>query len=108
MPVGQWDESRVLHAKMGDYISTARRHGEEWFIGSVYNQKGGVLPIDLDFLKEGQSYKVTFYEDTSETHCKTNPEAYQVRTATVKKGDIINATMAPGGGHCMWIRPVIK
>jgi len=108
MPVGQWDESRVLHAKMGDYISTARRHGEEWFIGSVYNQKGGVLPIDLDFLKEGQSYKVTFYEDTSETHCKTNPEAYQVRTATVKKGEIINATMAPGGGHCMWIRPAIK
>jgi len=98
MPVGHWDESKVLHAKMDDYISTARRHGEEWFIGSVYNQKGG----------EGQSYKVTFYEDTSETHCKTNPEAYQVRTANVKKGDIINATMAPGGGHCMWIRPAIK
>jgi len=108
MPVGKWDESRVLHAKMGDYISTARRHGEEWFIGSVYNQKGGVLSIDLDFLKEGQSYKVTFYEDSRETHCKTNPEAYQIRTDTVKKGAIIKAIMAPGGGHCMWIRPVHK
>ena len=37
MPVGKWDESKVLHAKMGEYISTARRHGEEWFIGSVYS-----------------------------------------------------------------------
>ncbi|WP_158973662.1 glycoside hydrolase family 97 protein [Cellulophaga sp. L1A9] len=105
MPVGKWDESKVLHAKMGEYISTARRHGEAWFIGSVYNQKGGVLNIDLDFLKEGENYKVTFYEDTPETHCKTNPEAYQVRTGIVKKGDVIKVKMAPGGGHCMWIRP---
>ncbi|MDO7172364.1 glycoside hydrolase family 97 protein [Mariniflexile sp. AS56] len=105
MPVGKWDESKVLHAKMGDYISTARRHGEAWFIGSVYNQKGGTLTINLDFLKEGKNYEVTFYEDTAETHCKTNPEAYQVRTAVVKKGDLIKAQMAPGGGHCMWIRP---
>ncbi|MCK0158318.1 glycoside hydrolase family 97 protein [Cellulophaga sp. F20128] len=106
MPVGKWDESKVLHAKMGEYISTARRHGEEWFIGSVYNQKGGTLQIELDFLKEDQKYSVTYYEDTPETHCKTNPEAYNVITEIVSKGELITAKMAPGGGHCMWIRPV--
>lgn len=105
LPVGKWDESKVLHAKMGEYISTARRHGEEWFVGSVCDQSGKVLDIDLDFLKEGEEYKVTYYEDTPETHCKTNPEAYQIRTELVKKGTIIKATMAPGGGHSMWIRP---
>ena len=31
-------------------------------------------------------------------------EAYQVRKSTVKKGDIIRADLAPGGGHCIWIR----
>ncbi|WP_200978881.1 glycoside hydrolase family 97 protein [Echinicola sp. 20G] len=105
LPVGKWDESRVLHSSIGEYISTARRQGNEWFIGSVYNQQGGTLEIILDFLEAGQEYEVTFYEDTEETHCKTNPEAYQVRKGTVKKGDIIKAVMAPGGGHCMWIRP---
>jgi alpha-glucosidase len=105
MPVGKWDESRILNSKMAEYITTARRHGEEWFIGSVYNQQGGTLDINLDFLKADKSYEVTFYEDTDETHCRTNPEAYQVRTGTVKKGDVIKAKMAPGGGHCMWIRP---
>lgn len=105
LPIGKWDESKVLHAKMGEYISTARRHGEEWFIGSVFNQKGGVIETKLDFLKEGEIYLVTYYEDTPETHCKTNPEAYQIREGTIKKGDIINIKMAPGGGHCMWIRP---
>lgn len=106
MPVGKWDESQILHSKIDEYVSTARRHGKEWFIGSVYNQEGGILDIKLDFLDAGQEYVVTFYEDTEITHCRTNPEAYRVRTGTVKKGDVVKAKMAPGGGHCMWIRPV--
>ena len=105
-PVGKWDESRILHSKIGEYITTARRHGKDWFIGSVYNQQGGTLDIKLDFLEVDLEYDVTFYEDKEETHCKTNPEAYRVRKAKVKKDDVIKAIIAPGGGHCMWIRPV--
>lgn len=104
MPVGKWDESKVLHAKIDGYISTARRHGEAWFIGSVHVE-GGTLDISLAFLKENQKYTITYYEDTEETNSRTNPEAYQVRTATVKKGDVVKAKMVAGGGHCMWIRP---
>jgi len=90
---------------MGKYITTARRHDKEWFIGSVINQQGGTLDINLDFLEADQEYDITYYEDTKETNCKTNPEAYQVRQSTVKKGDVINAILALGGGHCMWIKP---
>lgn len=104
MPVGKWDESEVLFAKMDSYLSTARRHGDEWFIGSVHAD-GGILDISLDFLKENQNYIITYYEETEDTNSKTNPEAYQVRVATVKKGDIVKAKMTAGGGHCMWIRP---
>ena len=106
MPVGKWDESRILNSSMRKHITTARRHGKDWFIGSVIDQQGGTLDIKLDFLEEGQTYQATFYEDTKETHCKTNPEAYQIRKAEVKKGDLIQAKLAPGGGHCMWIRPM--
>lgn len=106
MPVGKWDESHILHSKIGEYISTARRFKNQWFIGSVYNQKGGMLDIKLDFLEDGHEYKITYYEDTDKTHCESNPEDYKVRTGIVRKGDVINAVMAPGGGHCMWIRPV--
>ena len=105
-PVGKWNESRILHSKIGKYITTARRHGKEWFIGSVYNQEGGELDIELTFLDVGKEYEVTYYEDTPETHYKTNPEAYHVWNGKVKKDDVIKAAMAPGGGHCMWIRPV--
>lgn len=105
MPVGKWDESRILNSSIGKHITTARRHKKEWFIGSVIDQRGGVLDIPLEFLEEGLVYEATFYEDTDETHCRTNPEAYQIRTVKVKKDDLIKAKLAPGGGHCMWIRP---
>lgn len=105
IPVGKWDETKIVHAKMDEYITTARRHGEAWFIGSVHNEPGGTLPITLDFLEAEKEYDITYYEDTDETHFKTNPEAYQVRKGTVKKGDVVNAKIAPGGGHCMWVRP---
>ncbi len=103
LPVGEWDETKILHAKMDSYISTARRHGDDWFIGSVHAE-GGTLNIALDFLKANETYKITYYEDTEETDSKTNPEAYRVRTESVKKGDVVNAKIVAGSGHCMWIR----
>ncbi|NRD20696.1 glycoside hydrolase family 97 catalytic domain-containing protein [Winogradskyella eckloniae] len=105
MPVGQWDESIVLDSKMNTYISTARRHGESWFIGSVTNTEARTLDIKLDFLKKDKTYLITYYEDTSETHGMKNPEAYQIRTEKINYGKHVKAIMAPGGGHCMWIRP---
>ena len=104
-PVGKWDESKVLNSSIGEYITTARRSGNQWFIGSVISQEGGSLYFKLDFLEDSLQYDAIFYEDTPDTHCQTNPEAYQVRRGTVKKGDVIKAVMAPGGGHCMWIKP---
>ncbi|WP_208021464.1 glycoside hydrolase family 97 protein [Flavicella sediminum] len=108
LPVGKWDESQVLSSKIDDHISTARRFGEEWFIGSVASKKGTSLAVNFDFLTEGKTYTVSYYEDTKETHGMTNPEEYSIRTGKVKKGAIINITMAPGGGHCMWVRPELN
>ncbi|MEP5341608.1 MAG: glycoside hydrolase family 97 catalytic domain-containing protein [Algibacter sp.] len=105
MPVGKWDESKVLTSKMGKYITTARRHNKDWFIASVTNKEKRTLDITLDFLQDKKSYAVTYYEDTEETHGIENPEAYQIKTGSLKKGDVIKIKMAAGGGHCMWIRP---
>ncbi|WP_025762452.1 glycoside hydrolase family 97 protein [Dyadobacter tibetensis] len=104
-PVGRWDETKILNADLDSHITTARRHGKEWFIGSAINQKGGKLKIPMDFLEPGTNYEVTYYEDSPETHCKTNPEAYQIRRGSLRRGEVVEAVLAPGGGHCMWIRP---
>ncbi|MFR9650381.1 MAG: glycoside hydrolase family 97 C-terminal domain-containing protein, partial [Rikenellaceae bacterium] len=88
-----------------EYITTARRHGDDWFIGSVIDTRGGELTIPTDFLKRGVEYTATLYEDTPQTHCNDNPEAYAVREITIKKGDTIEAKLAPGGGHAIYITP---
>jgi glucan 1,4-alpha-glucosidase len=103
-----WDESRVINSKIGETITTARRSGEEWFISSVMNENGGSVEIPLEFLEKGKTYEVTFYEDAAETHYITNRESYQIRKDKVTSRDVIEARMAPGGGHCMWIRPSNK
>ena len=61
--------------------------------------------MKLDFLTPGVTYDVTLYEDAPDAHYKTNREAYQVRHAKAKRGDVIQAKLAPGGGHCMLLTP---
>ena len=104
-----WDETRVLHSSMPNYITTARRSGEAWFVCSVTNERARSLSIDLDFLDAGVDYDVTYYEDDHDgadpTHYIDNRETYQVRYGTADNTDSVDAVMVAGGGHCMWIRP---
>jgi alpha-glucosidase len=121
-----WDETLVLDAEIGEYITMARRAGEQWFVGSLANEKGKETTVALDFLEEGMTYDLTLYEDAADAHFeffgpgnkmeanemkqemkphKTRRELYQVKRLTAKKGDEVSITIASGGGHCMWIRP---
>jgi alpha-glucosidase len=99
-----WDETRILNASIGEYITTARRSGNEWFIASATDDQARTLSIPLDFLDAGKEYIVTLYEDAPDAHYKSNREAYRVREIEVKAGDTIQAPMVPGGGHCAYIR----
>ena len=102
-----WDETRILHSSIPNYISTARRSGSEWFVCSATNETARTLSIPLDFLDSGD-YQVTYYEDDHDgatpTHYINNRETYQVRTGTVTSTGTVDAIMVAGGGHCMWIR----
>lgn len=121
-----YDETKVLEMKIGDHITMARRSGDTWLVAALANESGRKLNTKLDFLKPGVTYDVTLYEDTAESNyqfpggwnkkdaakkkipfkpVETKRELYQVRKMTVKQGDTISAPIAPGGGHCMWIRP---
>ncbi len=100
-----WDETKILHGRIGEYITTARRSGKQWFIASANNETGRTLKLKLDFLDPGVTYTAKLYEDADDTDFKTNREAYRIRTITVKRGDTIDAVMANGGGHCIHITP---
>ncbi len=46
-----WDETRVLDAKMGEYIVTARRKGDTWYIGGITDWQERDIELDFSFLK---------------------------------------------------------
>ena len=100
-----WDETRVLNSKIGTYITTARRSGDTWFVASVTDQTARTLNVPLDILEAGKTYQVTLFEDAPDAHGAKNSEAYEIKTATVKKGDVVEAKMAVGGGHAMILTP---
>jgi alpha-glucosidase len=48
-----WDETRVLDAKIGEYVVIARRSGQNWYIGAMTNWTARDLELDLSFLPAG-------------------------------------------------------
>jgi alpha-glucosidase len=101
-----WDETRILHGEIGQYITTARRSERKWFVASATDQQARTLEIKFNFLEEGQLYQATLYEDAPGAHYIDNREAYQVNKTTIRKDDTIQAVLAPGGGHCIYLEPV--
>ena len=59
-----WDETRVLDARVGEYILLARRHGKEWYVGAMTNWTARDLDVDLSFLGSG-AYQADIYHDGS-------------------------------------------
>jgi alpha-glucosidase len=100
-----WDDTRVLNSEIGAYITVARRSDDVWFVGSVSDQTKRTLDVPLDFLDPGKDFEATLYQDAPDAHGVKNPEAYEIKTASVKRGDVIRAQMAVGGGHAMILRP---
>ncbi len=44
-----WDETRILQGKMGEYILTARRSGDEWFVGGITDWTPRNIDVTFDF-----------------------------------------------------------
>ena len=98
-----WDETKILNGQIGEYITSARRSGNEWFIGSMTNSEARTIDLPLDFLGAGK-YRLIAFEDDPNSYIDAEKV---VRTAkNVSKGDVIKIKMAPGGGYAGWLEPL--
>ncbi len=98
-----WDNSIYLEAEPADYITVARKAKgtDNWFVGGKCDENGHKSTVKLDFLDKGRKYECTIYADAKDANYKTNPKAYTITRRTVKKGDTLKLTEAPGGGFAM-------
>ena len=98
-----WDDTRVLQGAPGQFVSTARRKGDEWFVGTITNNDARTIKVKLDFLTPGKRYLATIYADDPQAATKTK---VGVRTVQVTAASIIDARLAASGGQAIWLRPL--
>jgi alpha-glucosidase len=96
-----WDETRVLAAKIGDYVTVARRHGNDWYIGAMTDWTPRDLEIDLSFLPDG-SFQMTAYQDGANSD-RLGAD-YKKTSSAVTKTTKLKIHLASGGGWAAHIR----
>lgn len=95
-----WDDTKILEASIGDYMTVARRQkgAQNWFLGSITDENPHKFEARLDFLAPGKTYVATIYADGKGAHWKDNPYPVSIRSIEVKKGDKLLLDLAAGGG----------
>jgi alpha-glucosidase len=91
-----WDETKVLSAKVGQWISIARRKNDDWYIGSITNHSPRQLKLSLDFLPEG-NYEAIIYADAADSEEK--PDDLEKKMMDVTNKDTIKVNLVGGGGQ---------
>jgi len=96
----EWDDTKVLEAKVGDYVIVARRNGDYWYVGGMTDWTARDMNVDLNFLPEG-TYTVETYKDGLNADKSAVDFKYEKKQLTNK--DQIKLHMAPGGGFALRI-----
>jgi len=96
-----WDETKVLDAKVADYVMVARRNGDEWYVGAMTDWTGRELTVDFSFLGPGR-HRIIIYQDGINADRFGND--YKRATAKVKAADKMKIKLAPGGGWAAIIK----
>lgn len=94
-----WEDTRVLQGKIGAYASIARKSGDDWFVGTLNAGQERRLSVPLDFLEEGRRYVAHIYSDGAPDGSQRT--CVDTATQTVKRGDVLEAHMAPNGGQAI-------
>jgi alpha-glucosidase len=91
----EWDETKVLDARIAEYVVVTRRNGKDWYIGAMSDWTPRTLDIDLSFLPDG-NFTMEAYEDG--VNADRNASDYRKLTTTVSRSTKLKLQLASGGG----------
>ncbi|MFT3935591.1 MAG: glycoside hydrolase family 97 protein [Chitinophagaceae bacterium] len=97
-----WDEIKVLNGMPGEFITVARRSGNDWYVGAITNWQPRKLSIPLSFLKAGK-YTAEIYADAPDA--AINPKRTVISKITVDNKTVLRPSLVTGGGYCLRIVP---
>ena len=98
-----WDETKVLSAKVGDYVAIARRRGNNWYLGAMSDWTGREMVIDFSFLQPGR-FEMRAYQDG--VNADRYGSDYKLVKSVVDKNTKLKINLQPGGGWASIVRPL--
>jgi alpha-glucosidase len=100
-----WDETKILDARVADYILIARKFGEEWYLGAMTDWTARELSVDLTFLSEG-GFEAEIFKDG--LNASQYGSDYKKVVTPISNQDKLEIKLAPGGGWVARIYPKEK
>lgn len=103
-----WEETRVLDAKIGKYLVTARkdRDSDRWFVGGATDAEARDITLSFDFLDANVNYRAVIYKDGDEADYRTNPYPMTILQQDVTSANTLNIHLAPSGGFAIRIEKI--
>ncbi len=97
-----WDETRVLDAKVGDYVVLARRSGQEWFIAAMTDWTPRVFEMEFNFLGD-KTYRAEIFQDgLNADRCAQDYKRIEREIACCHR---VRMELAAGGGWVARLQP---
>ncbi len=105
-----WDDSKILEAEPGDYITIARKakNKEDWYIGAITDENSRTSDIGLEFLTDGKWYAADIYQDGKDAHWDKNPMSYKIDHVLVNSKTNLKLKLAEGGGATVTLKPATE
>jgi alpha-glucosidase len=102
-----WDTTRVLAGRIGDYVAVARKTKgkDEWFVGAITDEEPRTFDLPLSFLPNGRRYVAQIYADAPTASWRDNPEAIRISSQPVTSATRLHVVLAPGGGQAIRLVP---
>ena len=98
-----FDTTRVLAGEIGEYIVTARKRQDCWYVGGLTGWTPRTLDVDLSLLDPGREYTATLLADDGRSAAE--PARYVLSTQRVTSATRLQIPVAPGGGFALKIEP---
>lgn len=96
-----WNETRILQGTLGEYIVTARRYGNDWYIGGQTNWTERTINLSLDALGISPDANIQLLTDG----INANHDAEDYSLTTLKAGSLGSIKLASGGGFVIKASP---
>ena len=98
-----WDETIVPGAEVSQWVSIARRKGNDWYVGTINNNTPKTVTVPLSFLSQGK-YTAEIYRDG--TDAVNNPNKLIKEMKEVNAQTKLTLELPAGGGEAIKLSPV--